>query len=93
VTSSLKLTYSLILYLVYFPQHLKYQRIFPLISSPRPAYAAAAFPDLDSSDDDDVPNTLHESVHGHTRPVRARIATTPEWRQAVTVAVIVFLHV
>jgi hypothetical protein len=47
----------------------------------------------DAEEDDTASATLHESIHGITRPVQAAITTTPEWRQAVTVAIVVLLHV
>lgn len=49
--------------------------------------------DEDGMDDGDGRATLHESIHGVTRPVQASIMTTAEWRQAVTVAIVVLLHV
>ena len=108
------------LYLIYFPPHLKYHRSLPLPTAPTASYGAAdtsaagtasAQPGHGSSgplvnghprglangddgdDDEEGTTTLLESVHGEIRPVQVSITTTAEWRQAVTVAVVVVLHV
>ena len=63
---------SLILFLYYFPPHLKYQRTIAL---PTPtAYGT-------SGDGDDPPSGP-----------QVKITTTPEWRLAITLAIVVALH-
>lgn len=62
------------LYLAYFPKHLKYQRTLPL--EPATAYGAVAV----------APSVASES---NAKP---KVTTTPEWRLAVTLAIVVALH-
>ncbi|WWD21372.1 hypothetical protein CI109_105857 [Kwoniella shandongensis] len=70
-------TIILILYLIYFPKHLKYQRVLPLDSAvTAPTYGATDVPDGSSA----------------SQPVKGTIATTPEWRLAVTLACVVAIH-
>jgi len=80
----------LILYLIYFPRHLKYQRTLPLPTAPPTTYGAA-------SDEQRVPhpdesNVVVERVDGFSKPVKARLSTTPEWRLAVTLGAVVAIH-
>ncbi|KAK8843973.1 hypothetical protein IAR55_006765 [Kwoniella newhampshirensis] len=66
-------TIILVLYLVYFPKHLKYQRVLP----------------LDSLVDTSTYGATDESESNAAKPI---VATTPEWRLAVTLAIVVALH-
>ncbi|WVQ93119.1 hypothetical protein IAU59_000183 [Kwoniella sp. CBS 9459] len=68
----------LVLYLVYFPKHLKHQRVLPLDSSNDRNYGAL------TSDDSDP--------EVETTRAKATVATTPEWRLAVTLGIVVLLH-
>ncbi|WVW79470.1 hypothetical protein I302_101439 [Kwoniella bestiolae CBS 10118] len=71
-------TVILVLYLAYFPKHLKYQRTMPLE------------PDVIDRDYGATDSSRSEgAVAG--RP-KVKVDTTPEWRLAVTLAVVVFLH-
>lgn len=82
------------LYLYYFPLHLKYQRTLPLSGSPRPGYGALADGDNAATGNDrDDSSVVEERVDGTRRPVKVTITTTPEWRLAVAMGVVVFLHV
>jgi len=66
------LTFRLVLFLIYFPKHLKYQQT---LAFPAPtAYGTAG------RDDDEG-----------TAP-QAKVTTTPEWRLAITLAIVVALH-
>ncbi|WVR08984.1 hypothetical protein IAU60_006044 [Kwoniella sp. DSM 27419] len=67
----------LILYLVYFPAHLKWQRVLPL-EPEHHHYGALVSEDTTpgSTGDDDL----------------GTITTTPEWRLAVTLGIVVLLH-
>lgn len=69
----------LVLYLIYFPKHLKYQRVIPVSSSDssvaEPNYGAVQ----DQGNDEEEPN-------------KAKVTTTPEWRLAVTLGIVVALH-
>ncbi|KAK4684497.1 hypothetical protein P7C73_g5684, partial [Tremellales sp. Uapishka_1] len=76
-------TIILVLYLVYFPPHLRYQRTIP-IDSPRPHYGA-----LDESDD---AGEVVERVDDTVRILKTHLGTTPEWRLAVTLGCVVALH-
>ncbi|WWC72998.1 uncharacterized protein I206_106962 [Kwoniella pini CBS 10737] len=69
-------TIILVLYLAYFPKHLKYQRVMPLEPT------ASAY----SSTGDDL-----QADGANVRP-RVTVATTPEWRMAITLGIVVFLH-
>ncbi|KAK1922577.1 hypothetical protein DB88DRAFT_512096 [Papiliotrema laurentii] len=69
-------TIILILYLVYFPPHLKYQVALPL-----------------------EPSTRYGAVEGggsaaevHVAATKSKVTTTPEWRLAVTLGIVVALH-
>jgi hypothetical protein len=74
--------------MVYFPPHLKYQRVLPL-SEPRPtAYGA---PDNGSTDGEGS-EVVEERVDGHRRAVHVKVVTAPEWRLAVTLAGVVAVH-
>ncbi|OWZ39035.1 hypothetical protein J010_04155 [Cryptococcus neoformans] len=72
-------TIILVLYLIYFPKHLKYQRVIPVSSSDsslaEPNYGAVQ----DQEDREEEPN-------------KAKVTTTPEWRLAVTLGIVVALH-
>lgn len=77
------------LYLVYFPRHLKYQRVLPL-SDPLPtAYGAVSDHRAPHPDESDV---VEERVDGFQRPIKAKLDTTPEWKLAVTLAWVVAIH-
>ncbi|WVN87993.1 uncharacterized protein L203_103191 [Cryptococcus depauperatus CBS 7841] len=69
----------MVLYLVYFPRHLKYQKVIPISSEDsslvEPNYGA----------------TEHCGNHDHGQD-KAKISTTPEWRLSVTLGVVVILH-
>ena len=81
---------SLVLYLVYFPRHLKYQRVIP-IGTPPTGYGALAA-DEDQSGIADGTSIVEERIDGYRRPVQTTIGTTPEWRLAVTLAWVVAIH-
>ncbi|KAL7421380.1 hypothetical protein Q5752_004265 [Cryptotrichosporon argae] len=70
-------TIILVLYLIYFPAHLKYERVLPLPSTSH--YGA---------DESNAPVRAGASA----APAAAKIATTPEWRLAVALAWVVALH-
>ncbi|OCF79110.1 hypothetical protein I204_01055 [Kwoniella mangroviensis CBS 8886] len=70
-------TVILVLYLAYFPKHLKYQRVMPL--------------EPDVIDRDYGATGTSRSESAVPRPI-VTVSTTPEWRLAVTLAVVVFLH-
>ena len=78
------------LYLVYFPVNLKYQRVLSLAPAPPDAYGSLG----DSSETD----AAIESVTGQARTDmdakldKVQLATTPEWRLAVTLGFTVVLH-
>jgi hypothetical protein len=76
-----------VLYLVYFPRHLKYHRTLSLPESDGVRYEAIPNASLANAD-----NILHEPINGTTRPVQASIDTTPAWRQAVLMAIVVVAH-
>lgn len=80
---------SLVLYLVYFPRHLKYQRVLPLPDPAPTAYGAVANGHSHPSDETDV---VSERVDGYQRPVHVKLDTTPEWRLAITLAWVVAIH-
>lgn len=67
----LQLTLRLILFLIYFPAHLKYQRILPI-----------------------EPSTGYGATTGRTagNGVKEKVTTTPEWRLAITLGIVVALH-
>ena len=81
---------SLVLYLVYFPRHLKYQRVIP-IGTPPTGYGALAAGE-DQSDMADGTSIVEERIDGYRRPVQTTIGITPEWRLAVTLAWVVAIH-
>lgn len=69
----------LVLYLIYFPKHLKYQRVIP-VSSPDSSVAESNYGAVqDQENDEEEPN-------------KAKVTTTPEWRLAVTLGIVVALH-
>lgn len=72
-------TIILVLYLIYFPKHLKYQRVIP-VSSPDSSVAESNYGAVqDQENDEEEPN-------------KAKVTTTPEWRLAVTLGIVVALH-
>ncbi|WVQ73649.1 hypothetical protein IAR50_003229 [Cryptococcus sp. DSM 104548] len=76
----------LVLFLVYFPKHLKYQVVKPISSSAsslaEPNYGAVQHH-----------HEQHEAAHSvDTDSGKTVITTTPEWRLAVTLAIVVALH-
>ena len=81
---------SLVLYMVYFPKHLKYQRVLPL-GTPPTAYGALAA-EHQHSDPADTRSIVEERINGYRREVQTSIVTTPEWRLAVTLAWVVAIH-
>jgi len=72
------------LYLYYFPVHLKYQHTIPLPSS-NETYGA-----LNGSHADREDGTERVDVRG--KPMKPRLTTTPEWRLAMTLCFVVALH-
>lgn len=77
----------MILYLVYFPRHLKYHRTLALPDETDAQYQAIPTASLATES-----NILQEPINGTTRPVRAQVETTPAWRQAVLMGIFVALH-
>ncbi|OCF35664.1 hypothetical protein I316_02719 [Kwoniella heveanensis BCC8398] len=71
-------TIILVLYLAYFPNHLKYQRVLPLAPSTDRDYGALTSDDADP----EIESTR----------LKATVTTTPEWRLAVTLGIVVLLH-
>ncbi|ODO06106.1 hypothetical protein L198_01338 [Cryptococcus wingfieldii CBS 7118] len=76
----------LVLFLIYFPKHLKYQVVKPISSSAsslaEPNYGAVQHH-----------HEEHEAEHSlETDTSKSTITTTPEWRLAVTLAIVVALH-
>ncbi|OWT37032.1 hypothetical protein C366_04244, partial [Cryptococcus neoformans Tu401-1] len=69
----------LVLYLIYFPKHLKYQRVIPVSSS-------------DSSFAEPNYGAVQDQEDGEEEPNKAKVTTTPEWRLAVTLGIVVALH-
>ncbi|OWZ39475.1 hypothetical protein J007_04054, partial [Cryptococcus neoformans] len=69
----------LVLYLIYFPKHLKYQRVIPVSSS-------------DSSLAEPNYGAVQDQEDGEEEPNKAKVTTTPEWRLAVTLGIVVALH-
>ncbi|WVQ81107.1 hypothetical protein IAT38_003229 [Cryptococcus sp. DSM 104549] len=71
-----------ILFLIYFPPHLKYQRVLPISSS------------ASSLADGSYGATSHHHAHSSAEadPAKATVTTSPEWRLAVTLGVVVALH-
>ncbi|WRT69175.1 uncharacterized protein IL334_006159 [Kwoniella shivajii] len=69
-------TIILVLYLAYFPKHLKYQRVMPLSS------------DIDQTYGSTAENTEEPLVSRS----RVTVSTTPEWRLAITLGIVVFVH-
>ena len=81
---------SLVLYMIYFPKHLKYQRVLPL-GTPPTGYGALAA-ERHHSDPADTTSIVEERINGYRREVQTSIGTTPEWRLAVTLAWVVAIH-
>lgn len=77
----------MLLYLIYFPRHLKYHRTLALPEDGDRGYEA--IPNASLATDT---NILHEPIDGTTRPVKAKVETTPAWRQAVLMGVVVAVH-
>jgi hypothetical protein len=78
--------------MVYFPPHLKYQRVLPLSDPPPTAYGAPA---NDPTDNVLLPNedeVVEERVDGYRRAVHVKVVTAPEWRLAITLAWVVAVH-
>lgn len=69
----------LVLYLIYFPKHLKYERVIPVASSD----CLVAEADY---------GAVQNQEHDEEEPNKAKITTTPEWRLAVTLGIVVALH-
>ncbi|OXG22762.1 hypothetical protein C367_04065, partial [Cryptococcus neoformans Ze90-1] len=69
----------LVLYLIYFPKHVKYQRVIPVSSS-------------DSSFAEPNYGAIQDQEDGEEEPNKAKVTTTPEWRLAVTLGIVVALH-
>jgi hypothetical protein len=84
------LIFSLVLYMIYFPKHLKYQRVLPLGTPPMGYGALAA--EHHHSDPVDTRSIVEERINGYRREVQTSIGTTPEWRLAVTLAWVVAVH-
>lgn len=82
------------LYLWYFPRHLKYQRTLPLDDPPHTGYGSTNGSRLGEGhiDQCDGADVIEERVDGYRRPVHTKLDTTPEWRLAVTLAWVVALH-
>lgn len=80
------------LYMVYFPAHLKYQRTLPLREPAPTAYGATEpqRPDGDVVNDD--LEVVEEHVDGYRRKVYVKVVTTPEWRLAVAITWVVAVH-
>jgi hypothetical protein len=74
--------------MVYFPPHLKYQRVLPLSDPPPTAYGAPAI----GSTDGDGSEVVEERVEGYRRAVHVKVVKAPEWRLAVTLAGVVAVH-
>ncbi|KIR63942.1 hypothetical protein I314_02723 [Cryptococcus bacillisporus CA1873] len=72
-------TVILVLYLIYFPKHLKYERVIPVASSD----CLVAEADY---------GAVQGQEHDEEEPNKAKITTTPEWRLAVTLGIVVALH-
>ncbi|WWC91112.1 uncharacterized protein L201_006053 [Kwoniella dendrophila CBS 6074] len=70
-------TIILVLYLTYFPKHLKYQRVMPLESDVNGDYGATS---------------IYESGESPSSNNGGTVTTTPEWRLAVTLGLVVLLH-
>jgi hypothetical protein len=81
---------SLVLYMIYFPKHLKYQRVLPL-GTPPTGYGALAA-EHHHQDPVDTRSIVEERINGYRREVQTSIGTTPEWRLAVTLAWVVAIH-
>lgn len=71
------------LYLVYFPTHLRYQRTLPLDDDSAPNYGAVGEP---------VMNARIEQAVAGVKPTESSVSTTPEWRLAITLGWVVVLH-
>jgi hypothetical protein len=84
---------SLVLYMVYFPPHLKYQRTLPLRD---PAPTPYADTQTRPADDGEISNedveVIEERVNGYRRKVYVKVMTTPEWRLAVAITWVVAVH-
>lgn len=76
--------------MIYFPKHLKYQRVLPL-GTPPTGYGALAA-ERHHSDPVDTTSIVEERINGYRREVQTSIGTTPEWRLAVTLAWVVAIH-
>jgi hypothetical protein len=74
--------------MVYFPPHLKYQRVLPLSDPPPTAYGAPASEPTDG----DGSEVVEERVDGYRRAVHVKVVKAPEWRLAVTLAGVVAVH-
>ncbi|ORY33152.1 hypothetical protein BCR39DRAFT_521481 [Naematelia encephala] len=82
-------TIILILYLYYYPAHLKYQRTLPFSTSQN-GYGTTG--SNGESPEPGESNIVQENVNGVSKAVKARLSTTPEWRLAVTLGIVVALH-
>ncbi|EIW68107.1 hypothetical protein M231_07481 [Tremella mesenterica] len=80
----------LILYIIYFPHHLKYQRVVHL-SSPRSAYGTLTEEEDEASSIPDHPLN-DDGTHGAISGSKGKLETTSEWRTGVIVSVVVFIH-
>ena len=79
----------LVLYLVFFPTHLKYQRTLPL-TPPSTRYGAV---NEDEATGDERANGEDGGSNGRIiKSSQPRVTTTPEWRLAVTLGIVVSLH-
>ncbi|ORX39132.1 hypothetical protein BD324DRAFT_649221 [Kockovaella imperatae] len=69
-----------VLYMIYFPPHLKYQRTLPIAPQ---AYGSTA--------DQASVHTIDAGADGDTD--KLKVTTTPEWRLAMTLGLVIVLHV
>jgi hypothetical protein len=77
--------------MIYFPRHLKYQRVLPL-GDPPTGYGAIENEHHHRSEVVGTTEVVEERVDGYRREVVATVATTPEWRLAVNLAWVVAIH-
>ena len=81
-----------VLFMIYYPRHLKYERVIPLPSSPRSHYSTILDDVIATDPDPGESGVVEARVNGVATKIKTTLTTTAEWRTAVVCSVIVAAH-